>query len=291
MCAAVLGHFQFRLNLVFVCFRENIQCFIQFSCSMHSKNLSSYFCNCNVNSNKTKQNKTTQNIMWVWVRVSHTDGIHRHHARTNHAQTTQTTHRHHAHTDALFAKMCRRNDLTSRTAYRLLSQGYLRQCLFRLLSSSCSHAVDSGTHLSWLWDVPRIQAIAEQPRTAWAFADFCVFGSPCREPTLLLVGNVDNRDLHRMARKCSGTSGRCSVDKHMFIQRLPHRGQRFIFGLTTPALPVYLSRTSTQKKLACFGLTHAPFPASTAGLSAIRQHGKSPLPRAGEATQIMKLKT
>ena len=32
-----------------------------------------------------------------------------------------------------------------------------------------------------------------------------------------LVGNVDNRDLHRVARRCLGTGGRCSVsgEKHV----------------------------------------------------------------------------
>ena len=64
---------------------------------------------------------------------------------------------------------------------------------------------------SWLWDMPTIQTLAAQPRTAWALADFCVLGSPCRKRTLFLVGNVDSRDLHRIARKCAGTGGRCSV--------------------------------------------------------------------------------
>ena len=40
---------------------------------------------------------------------------------------------------------------------------------------------------------------------------FYIFGSPCRKRTLFLVGNVDSRDSHRIARKCAGTGGRCSV--------------------------------------------------------------------------------
>ena len=55
---------------------------------------------------------------------------------------------------------------------------------------------------SWLWDVPQIQTLAAQPRTAWALADACILGSPCRNWTLFLVGNVDSRDLHRIARRC-----------------------------------------------------------------------------------------
>ena len=27
---------------------------------------------------------------------------------------------------------------------------------------------------SWLWDVPKIEALAAQPRTAWALADYCI---------------------------------------------------------------------------------------------------------------------
>ena len=44
-----------------------------------------------------------------------------------------------------------------------------------------------------------------------------VVGSPCRKRTLFPVGNVDNRDAHRIARKCAGTGGRCSVtgQKHV----------------------------------------------------------------------------
>ena len=38
----------------------------------------------------------------------------------------------------------------------------------------------------------------------------------------VLSGNVDSRDLHRIARNCSGTAGRYSVSgQNMFIQRLP----------------------------------------------------------------------
>ena len=53
--------------------------------------------------------------------------------------------------------------------------------------------------------------LVARPRTAWARADFCIFGSSCRKRTLFLVGNVDSRDAHRIARKCAGTGGRCSV--------------------------------------------------------------------------------
>ena len=33
---------------------------------------------------------------------------------------------------------------------------------------------------SWLWAVPKIEALAAQVRTAFALADYCTFGSPCR---------------------------------------------------------------------------------------------------------------
>ena len=43
---------------------------------------------------------------------------------------------------------------------------------------------------SWLWDVAKIEALAAQPRTAWALADYCSCGSQCRQRTLFLVGTV-----------------------------------------------------------------------------------------------------
>ena len=64
---------------------------------------------------------------------------------------------------------------------------------------------------SRLWNVPKIQALAGQPHTAWALAGFCVFGSPYRKRTLFLDGNVDGRDWHRVGRRCFGTGGRRSV--------------------------------------------------------------------------------
>ncbi len=50
-------------------------------------------------------------------------------------------------------------------------------------------------------------SLAAQSRTAWAPADFCIFGSQYRKRTLFLVGNVEGRDLHRFARKCVETGG------------------------------------------------------------------------------------
>ena len=43
------------------------------------------------------------------------------------------------------------------------------------------------------------------------------FGSPSRKRTLFLVGGVDSRDLHRIARNCAGAGGRCGVsgEKHV----------------------------------------------------------------------------
>ena len=47
------------------------------------------------------------------------------------------------------------------------------------------------------------------------------FGSPCRKRTLFLIGNVDNLDLHRIARKCVGTGGRCSVSAPKHVHPKP----------------------------------------------------------------------
>ena len=40
---------------------------------------------------------------------------------------------------------------------------------------------------SWLWNVPKIEALAAQSRTAWTPSDHCIFGSQYRKRTLLLV--------------------------------------------------------------------------------------------------------
>ena len=85
--------------------------------------------------------------------------------------------------------------------------------------SSCSSTVIAATiaHLlhrsrlpwilehtcdSWLWDVTKKRSTCG---TAWhgrgAGGFFCIFGSPCRKRTLFPVGNVDRRDLHRVARR------------------------------------------------------------------------------------------
>ena len=87
-------------------------------------------------------------------------------------------------------------------------------------------------HDSWLWDVPKISALAARPS-----GFFCIFGFPYRKRTLFLVGTVDNRDLHCTARKCAGRGGRCSVTgENMFTHRLPHHAQSLPHHVTTPAL-------------------------------------------------------
>ena len=55
-------------------------------------------------------------------------------------------------------------------------------------------------------DVPKIQTLAAQLRTAWASVDLCIFGSPCRKRRLFLVGHLDS-----IARKCAWTGGCCSA--------------------------------------------------------------------------------
>ena len=103
---------------------------------------------------------------------------------------------------------------------------------------------------SWLWDVPKNphSCGTAQPRAAWTLADFCVCGSPCRKRTLFLVGNVDCRDLHRIARKCAGTGGRCSVSgqKNMFIQKFPHHAQSFPLHATVPAYVSHFAMIPTM---------------------------------------------
>ena len=49
-----------------------------------------------------------------------------------------------------------------------------------------------------------------------------------------------DRDLHRMARECAGTGGRCSVclEKNVFIPKLPHHARNVALDVPAPALTV-----------------------------------------------------
>ena len=98
---------------------------------------------------------------------------------------------------------------------------------------------------SWLWDVPKLQTLAVQLRTVWALADFCILGSPCTKRTLFLVGNVDSRDQHRVARNTVLGQADVAVclEKKNFIQKLPPHVQGVVLHVTTPALSVCLSRS------------------------------------------------
>ena len=112
-------------------------------------------------------------------------------------------------------------------------------CGHRKLASACPHAVDTEAPCdSSMWNVPNIQALAAQPRTASALADFCIFGSPCKKWPLFLVGDVDSRHLHRIATKCAGTGERCSVSgqKHRNPKASASRSEFFALHVTTPAL-------------------------------------------------------
>ena len=66
---------------------------------------------------------------------------------------------------------------------------------------------------SWFWDVPKIEALAAQPRTAWALGGIiALFGSKCRKT------NIDSgwkcgrqRVSPNCLAECTGTGGCCSV--------------------------------------------------------------------------------
>ena len=101
-------------------------------------------------------------------------------------------------------EMSRRNDFTSTTTHFVVLQSYfLHPAIANLLQRAGMPC--------------EIHTLAAQPRTAWALANVCIFGSLCTKRTLFLVGNLDSRDLHRIDRKCAGEGGRCSVSgqKHV----------------------------------------------------------------------------
>ena len=99
----------------------------------------------------------------------------------------------------------------------------LRKKFHRKLVSSCSRALHSGTPLCFV-EVEHSENPSSCGTTSHGTsAAVCIFGSPRKTRPLFLVGNVD-RGLHRIARRCAGTSGRCSVSvfqdkKNMFIPK------------------------------------------------------------------------
>ena len=113
--------------------------------------------------------------------------------------------------------MCRRRVVTSTTTYFVSSKVISANASAHLLHRARMPWILEHPCDSWFWDVPKIQTLAAQPRTAWALANFRVFGSLCRKRTLFLVENVDNRDSHRIVRKCAGTSGRCSASRQKHV--------------------------------------------------------------------------
>ena len=162
--------------------------------------------------------------------------------------------------------MCRSNDCTSTSTHFVLFQSYLRQCLHRSLAASCSHALDSG---------PQCVSTASHALSL-VFFFFCIFGSQYRGRTWFLVGNVDSRDLHRLARKFAGTGGRCSVSgQKMFIQRFRPHARSVFLHVTTPAffrLAFALAVVFTTNARR-FQRTH-PLSGMESSLSASRDIGK-----------------
>ena len=85
---------------------------------------------------------------------------------------------------------------------------------------------------------------------------FAFFGSPSRKRTLFLVGNLDSKYLHRIARKC------VVQDKNMCIRRLPHHAQ------------IFCSRDHTRHSRLSFALAMIPKNASFEWNGIFTQHIK-----------------
>ena len=80
----------------------------------------------------------------------------------------------------------------------------------------------------------KVQTLVAQPRTAWAPADFCSCGSPCRKQL-------------RFAPCCSKVCWdrrtlQCVLAKNMFSLKPHHHAQSVVLDVTTPALSVCPSR-------------------------------------------------
>ena len=61
------------------------------------------------------------------------------------------------------------------------------------------------------WDLRRLKALCDAPHTTVVAADFCQFGERWRARVVLLASRIDELDLARCSRLCSGTSGLCST--------------------------------------------------------------------------------
>ena len=124
-------------------------------------------------------------------------------------------------------------------------------------TSCCSHVISASAsivlhrarmprileHPVWFVVVGtyrRSEILAAQPRTAWALADFCVFGSLCRKRTLFLVGNVDSRDLHVRVLGHADVAV-CSEEKHVHPKASTSRSE-FCSSRDHTRLSVCLSR-------------------------------------------------
>ena len=60
---------------------------------------------------------------------------------------------------------------------------------------------------------------------------------------MFLVGNVDGRDAHRVARKCAGTGGRCSVSGQKHLHPMASKSRsKLSSSRDHPPSPNYLSR-------------------------------------------------
>ena len=141
--------------------------------------------------------------------------------------------------------MCRRNEFTFTKTRVVLSQSYFRQCCHHKLVSSCSHALDSRHPCdSWLWDVPKIQTLAAQPRTAWALADVCILDHRAENERCFWLETCTAEICNVLLASVLGQVDAAVFQvRNVFIQRLPHHAQRFVLHMTTPALSVCLSHS------------------------------------------------
>ena len=139
--------------------------------------------------------------------------------------------------------MCRSNDFTSTTAHVVLFPSCFWQCCHRKLAASCSHALDSVTPMRFV-----VVGHAANPDFcgtalhAWALVFWVesIFWVSMQKTNKISDWKCGRRGLHRIARKCAGIGGRCSVWKNMSTQRLPpHVGfiERLWNTLVSSSLP------------------------------------------------------
>ena len=132
-------------------------------------------------------------------------------------------------------KMCRRNDFTFTTTHFVLSQSYFRQSCHRKLTSPCTHVIHGyGTYRK---SRPLRRRFARP--LPWRIIEFLVQVEESER--CFWLGTWTGRDVHRIARKCARTSGRCNVLGQKYVHPQPSASRPECYSSRDHTRPLRLS--------------------------------------------------